>query len=196
MKTIFSFLFLLMLAGCQSIAEKVEIPANAQASTAAFQYPVVAKPNESVVYIVNKKRVPHKWDGNLIFQTEFEITGASATAATVPGEYAILTIEPGSYEVWASRICHAEKGTSTPSDGTVMKVREPGWKTYRHFYGRKFSESDKFFDFKAGKTYVFSLDVNCAMVVQAGGVMFYPRILEADEAGGKYLLMNSKPANR
>lgn len=142
MKTILPVFALLILAGCQSIAEKVEIPADTQASTAAFQYPVVVKPDESVVYVVNKKRVPHKWDGNLIFQTEFEITGASATAATVPGEYAILKIRPGSYEVWASRICHAEKGTPTPPDGTVMEVREVGWKTYRHFYGRKFSESD------------------------------------------------------
>ncbi|CAN5819382.1 hypothetical protein BH11PSE13_BH11PSE13_21470 [soil metagenome] len=86
MKKILPLLTVLILAGCQGIAEKVEIPAEAQASTAAFRYPVVAKPNESVVYIVNKKRAPHKWDGNLIFQTEFEITGASATAATVPGE--------------------------------------------------------------------------------------------------------------
>ena len=73
------------------------------------------------------------------------------------------------------------------------KVREPGWDTHTHFYGRKFSKKDSEFEFVAGKTYVFSMNVNCALVVQAGGIMFYPRIRLADEVGGKYLVMTNTP---
>jgi hypothetical protein len=37
------------------------------------------------------------------------------------------------------------------------------------------------------------MNVNCALVIKAGGVMFYPRIQLADEAGGKYLVMTNTP---
>jgi hypothetical protein len=77
-----------------------------------------------------------------------------------------------------------------------MPARQTGWSTYTRSYGPGFRSGEEVFEFKGGNTYVFSINPNCALVIKAGGVMLYPRILETGEPGGKYLVMTSMPAKK
>lgn len=192
MKIFASILMISLLAGCVGITKTVEIPPDRQADAERFQLPITAGPEESVVYVVNEKPdEPFAWDQGLIFSTQLEI-GNHDPLVTIPGEYAAASIKPGVYPVSASRVCiKSDRSTKTPQPGTVVKVHEPGWETYHNVYGLNMTADDRNFDFKPGKTYVFSILANCALVVKAGGVIFYPRIRLTDEVGGKYLVMSN-----
>lgn len=194
---------LLALAGCMSVSEVVQVPADKQSAVASFRLPVVpSDASETVVYVVNKSETAsNKWDKSVIFTTALSIEGATAPLETVPGQYAVAKIKPGKYAVRAQRLCHPDASGGNdkegfPPAGTVMPVRKAGWTTYMRPYGPGFRSGEEVFDFQGGKTYVFSINPNCAFVVKAGGVLLYPRIREADEPGGKYLVMTSAAAKR
>jgi hypothetical protein len=194
---------LLALMGCMSVSEVVQIPADKQSAVASFRLPVTpSDASETVVYVVNKpETASNKWDRGVIFTTAFAIEGATTPLETIPGQYAVAKIKPGKYAVRAQRLCHPDGpgGNDTerfPSAGTVMPVWQAGWSTYTRSYGPGLRSGEEVFDFQGGKTYVFSINPNCALVVKAGGVLLYPRIREADEPGGKYLVMTSAPAKK
>lgn len=201
--TLASAVTLLALSACMSVSEVVQVPAERQSDVAAFRLPVApADASETVVYVVNKKQITaSKWDRGVIFTAALAIEGATAPLETVPGEYAVVKIKPGKYPIRGQRICHpdgpgGDDAERFPEAGTVMPVWQSGWSTYTRNYGPGMINGEEVFDFQGGKTYVFSINPNCAMVVKAGGVLLYPRIREADEPGGKYLVMNSTPAKK
>jgi hypothetical protein len=194
---------LLALTGCMSVSEVVQVPADKQSAVASFRLPVTPSgASETVVYVVNKSETAsNKWDRGVIFTTALAIEGATAPLETVPGQYAVVKIKPGKYAVRAQRLCHPDgpggnDKESFPSAGTVMPVWQIGWSTYTRNYGPGLRSGEEVFEFQGGKTYVFSINPNCALVVKAGGVLLYPRIREADEPGGKYLVMTSAPAKK
>lgn len=194
---------LLALTGCMSVSEVVQVPTDRQSAVASFRLPVTpSNTNETVVYVVNKpETASNKWDRGVIFTTALAIEGATAPLETIPGQYAVTKIKPGKYAVRAQRLCHPDgpggnDNESFPSAGTVMPPWQTGWSTYTRSYGPGFRSGEEVFEFQGGKTYVFSINPNCALVVKAGGVLLYPRIREADEQGGKYLVMTSAPAKK
>jgi len=201
--TIAAAVTLLALAGCMSVSEVVQVPADKQSAVASFRLPVTpSDERETVVYIVNKAETASpKWDRGVIFTSALAIEGATAPLETVPGQYAVVKIKPGKYPVRAQRLCHPDgpggnDNERFPAAGTVMPVWQAGWSTYTRNYGPGLSSGEEVFDFRGGKTYVFSINPNCALVVKAGGVLLYPRIREADEPGGKYLVMTGVPAKK
>ena len=203
MNTIATAATLLALTGCMSISEVVQVPADKQSAVASFRLPVTpSDASETVVYVVNKSEIASKnWDRGVIFTAAFAIEGATAPLQTIPGQYAVAKIKPGRYPVRAQRLCHPDGSggnddESLPSAGTVMPVWQAGWSTYTRNYGPGFRSGEEVFEFLGGKTYVFSINPNCALVVKAGGVVLYPRIREADETGGRYLVMTSAPAKK
>ncbi|WP_137919721.1 hypothetical protein [Hydrogenophaga sp. 2FB] len=144
--------------------------------------------------------VPNKRDRGVIFTTALVIEGATAPLETIPGQYAVAKIKPGKYAVSAQRLCHLPHQRDKvpeifPPVGTVMPVRQAGWSTYAGSFGQGFMSSDAVFDFRGGKTYVFSVHAYC-LRVQSGEVLLHPRIHETDEQGGKYLVMTSTPAKK
>ncbi|MGJ7557558.1 hypothetical protein ACSFBI_26490 [Variovorax sp. RB3P1] len=194
---------LLALTGCMSVSEVIQVPADKQSAVASFRLPVTpSDASETVVYVVNKSETAsNKWDRGVIFTTALAIEGAMAPLETVPGQYAIAKIKPGKYAVRAQRLCHPDgpggnDKESFPPAGTVMPAWQTGWSTYTRSYGPGLRSGEEVFEFQGGKTYVFSINPNCALVVKAGGVLLYPRIRETDEPGGKYLIMSSVPARR
>ncbi|MDO9437885.1 MAG: hypothetical protein Q7T95_20820 [Hydrogenophaga sp.] len=131
--------------------------------------------------------------------TAISIEGATTSLETIPGQYDVAKIKPGRYPIRAERLCRQtdqsiKQKESIPSEGSVMPVRLAGSSTYSSSYGRGLTSDDAYFDFQGGKTYVFSIFPSCDFVVQAGQHVFYPRIREIDELGGKFLIMMSSPA--
>lgn len=194
---------LLALAGCMSVSEVVQVPADKQVALASYQLPVApSDAREAVVYVVNKaETASNKWDRGVVFTTAFAIEGAMAPLETIPGQYAVAKIKPGRYAVRAQRLCHPDGPGGSDSErfpeaGTIMPPWQTGWSTYTRSYGPGLRSGEEFFEFQGGKTYVFSINPNCALVIKAGGVVLYPRIRETDAPGGKYLVMSSTPAKK
>lgn len=193
----------LALTGCISVSEVVQVPADKQAVVSSFRLPVAPSgAGETVVYVVNKTQtVPNKWDRGVIFTTALSIDGATAPLETIPGQYAVAKIKPGKYAVRAQRLCHpfgpgGNDEERFPAAGTVMPAWHDSWVTYTRAYGPGLVNGEEVFEFQGGKTYVFSINPGCALVIKMGGVLLYPRIRETDEVGGKYLVMTSVPAKK
>ncbi|RTQ31888.1 hypothetical protein EJP69_24950 [Variovorax gossypii] len=186
-----------------SVSEVVQVPVDKQVAVASYRLPVTPSDmKEAVVYVVNKaETASNKWDRGVIFTTAFAIEGAIAPLETIPGQYAVAKIKPGRYALRAQRLCHPDgPGGSDnerfPVAGTIMPAWQTGWSTYTRSYGPGLRSGEEVFEFLGGKTYVFSINPNCALVIKAGGVLLYPRIREVDEPGGKYLIMSSTPAKK
>lgn len=203
MRAMVTAVALLALTGCMSVSEVVQVPAEKQVAVANFRLPIApSDTGEVVVYVVNKaETASNKWDRGVIFTTAFAIEGAIAPLETIPGQYAVAKIKPGRYALRAQRLCHPDGPGGNdderfPAAGTVMPPWQTGWSTYTRSYGPGLRSGEEVFEFQGGKTYVFSINPNCALVVKAGGVLLYPRIRQTDEPGGKYLVMTSTPARK